>query len=870
MSCAAVSQRLPGGAVPDHYSLTFAINFPSNSFEGDETIDLHLTKPGNSITLNALEIDFHEVTVTAAGLTQTAKVSLDDKSEMATFTVGKPLPEGPANVHIKYTGHLNNKMRGLYQSTSNGRKYAVTQMEPTDARIAFPNFDEPAYKATFDITVIVDKGDTAISNGEVLSDQPGPGAQHTIKFATSPKMSSYLVALTVGDWKCAHDQVDGIKLGVCTVPGKEQLTPFAMAATKAILHYYNDYYGIKYPLPKLDEIAAPDFNGAMENWGAIIYRESALLLDEKAASLVSKKGVTRVIAHEVAHQWFGDLVTAAWWDDIWLNEGFATWMTPHPIEAWKPDWLVSQDVVDDTSDALTTDGIQNTRPIHQQAEIRGEIDSLFDGIAYGKTGAVLHMLESYLGAETFRAGVNLYLKEHAYGNATAADFWSAMARSSKKPVDEIMPTFVMQAGEPYVGVTTSCEGGNTKLVFSQKRYFNTPAAFQAPNEQKWQVPVCARGIEDARGQNLCFLLTEKQQQFNLKGCPKFVFPNAGALGYYRYDYDSRTLPALGKAAEQKLSPEERISLVRNEWALVRSGQHGVGEYLALGDQFKNTPGYILLESFFAQLEFVNDKLADPADRPAFHAWLRQSFSPLLQQLGYAGRPDDTPEQKLKRGVLFLGLGNVADDPEVIAQANVLVQQYMKDPASVDGTLARAVVWVAARHGNADLYAQYRAQLQKQLSPEVYYRFFYNLAEFPDPALARQTVAWSLTPEVRSQDLYILQRIAGNTQTQEVGWDFIRQHYDEISKKSGGGVGGMYIFIGTAEGFCDARKRDEVERFFQQHPMPGTEQKQREAIESITNCIALRDQQQAKLSAWLKHNEAGGTTATGASASTATH
>jgi aminopeptidase N len=870
VSCAATAQRLPGGAVPDHYSLTFAINFSTNGFEGDETIDLRLTKPANSITLNALEIDFHEVTVTAAGQTQTAKVSLDDKREMATFTVDKALPEGPAKVHIKYTGHLNDKLRGLYLSTNNGRKYAVSQMEATDARVAFPSFDEPAYKATFDITAIVDKGDTAISNGEIISDKQGPGDQHTIRFSKSPRMSSYLVALTVGDWKCAHDEVDGIKLGVCTVPGKEQLTPFALAATKAILHYYNDYYGIKYPLPKLDQIAVPDFQaGAMENWGAIVYRETALLIDDKTASEGSKKGVTDDIAHEVAHQWFGDLVTAAWWDDIWLNEGFATWMTPHPVEAWKPDWLVSQDVVNGTMDALSTDGVQNTRPIHQEAEMREEIDGLFDGIAYGKTAAVLHMLESYLGPDTFRAGVNLYLKEHAYGNATAADFWSAMARSSHKPVDQIMPTFVMQAGEPYVGVTATCENGNTTLALSQKRYFNTTAAFQAPNEQKWQIPVCASAIGDASGQKQCVLLTERQQGFNLKSCSKFVFPNAGALGYYRYEYDSHALQALGTTAEQQLSPEERISLVRNEWALMRIGQHNVGDYLALGDQFKNTPGYVLLETFFDYLDFVNDRLTNPADRPELHAWIRRSFSPLLQQLGYASRPDDTYEQKQKRAVLFYGLGNVADDPEVIAQANVLAQEYMKDPASVDGTLARAAVRVAARHGNAELYAQYKAQLDKPLSPEWHSRFLYDLDEFPDPALAQQTLAWTLTPEVRAQDLSILSEIVGNPYTREVGWNFMQQHYDEISKKSGGGLGGMYVFFAAASNFCDAKKRDKVEQFFQQHPMPGTERNQKEAIESITSCIALREQQQSKLSAWLKQNEAGGTTAAGGSAARST-
>ena len=292
--CTALAQRLPGGATPEHYTLSFNINFSNNSFEGDETIELKLAKPSKTITLNAVEIDFHDVTVTAGGQTQTAKVSTDEKNEMATFTVDNELPAGAATVHIKYTGHLNDKLRGLYLSTYNGRKYAVSQMEATDARVAFPSFDEPSYKATFDITAIVDKGDTAISNNEIVSDTPGPGDKHTIKFATSPKMSSYLVALTVGDWKCAHDEVDGIKLGVCTVPGKENLTHFPLEATKAILHYYNNYYGIKYPLAKLDQIAVPDFQaGAMENWGAIIYRETALLIDDKNRFVRSQERSSR-------------------------------------------------------------------------------------------------------------------------------------------------------------------------------------------------------------------------------------------------------------------------------------------------------------------------------------------------------------------------------------------------------------------------------------------------------------------------------------------------------------------------------------------------------------------------------------------------
>ena len=852
---AAMAQRLPGGASPDHYALTVNMNFTNNSYDGDETIDLTLSKPSNTITLNAVDIDFHEVMVTAGGQTQTAKVSGDEKNETATFTVDNQLPAGPAKVHIRFTGHLNDKLRGFYLSTYKGRKYEVSQMEATDAREAFPCFDEPAYKATFDITAIVDKGDTAISNGMIVSDTPGPGDKHTIKFSPSPKMSSYLVALTVGDWKCASDEVDGIKLNVCTVPGRENMTRFPLDATKAILHYYNTYYAIKYPLPKLDQIAVPDFGaGAMENWGAIIYRETALLIDEKTASVNSKQGVSDTIAHEVAHQWFGDLVTMKWWDDIWLNEGFATWMTPHPIAKWQPEWMVGQNVVSNTGDSLSGDSVQNTRPIHQAAETRAEIESLFDGIAYGKTAAVLHMLEAYLGPETFRAGVNLYLKEHAYGNATASDFWDAMTRSSKQPVDKIMPTFVMQPGAPFVDVQAKCEGGNTVLNMSQKRYFKTPETFNQPNDQIWQIPVCAKGVnETSAGKQECFLLTQRQQQFTLKGCSKFVFPDAGALGYYRFNYDPAGLHSLGGAVDRVLTPEERIALLDNEWALMRIGRHTVGDYLALGDQFKNTPGSDLLDSFAGRLELINDYIVTDADRPQFQAWLRNSFSPMLQQLGYSARPSDTPEQKQKRSILFRALGNVGQDPAVIEQARTLIQEYMKDPTSVDPTLAGAVVVVAARHGDAELYQQYKAQLKTAKTPQLYYRFFYGMAEFPQPALTQRTLDSTLTSEVRGQDMFILNDMLSNPASQNVTWDFMQKNSSEIIKKAGGGAEGFGLFLYGAKNFCSEQKAVEVKQFFDQHPLPGTERNQREVLEGINGCAQLRSQEQTKLAAWLKQN-----------------
>ena len=367
------------------------------------------------MVLNSLEIDFQEAGVTSGGATQVAKVAFDKEKETATLSLEKPLPPGPATIHIRYTGILNDELRGFYLSKANGRKYAVTQFEATDARRAFPSFDEPAYKATFDISVVADKGDIAISNGKIVSDTPGPtNGKHTITFSTTPKMSSYLVALAVGDFEYVEGSADGIPIRVWATPGKKEMGNYALQVAQQCMHYFNNYFGIKYPFEKLDLIGLPDFGaGAMENTAAITFRDALLLMNEKNAPAWAYKEIGSVISHEMAHQWFGDLVTMEWWDDIWLNEGFATWMESKPLEAWKPDWHMELDDVLEAGNALNVDSLQNTRPIHQAAETPAQIQELFDGIAYDKTAAVLRMLESYLGPEAFRCPAGCFLRRRS-------------------------------------------------------------------------------------------------------------------------------------------------------------------------------------------------------------------------------------------------------------------------------------------------------------------------------------------------------------------------------------------------------------------------------------------------------------------------
>jgi aminopeptidase N len=527
VSTFASAQRLPQVARPEHYSLQLTPNLKDAIFSGSETIDLVLAQPVEAITLNAAEIEFQSVTANVAGRELKATVTTDPGKEQATFAFPRTLPAGKLALKIEYTGILNNDLRGFYLSKTAKRNYAVTQFEATDARRAFPSFDEPAFKATFDIQLTVDKGDTVISNTNVISDTPGPVlGEHTVKFATTPRMSTYLVAFLVGDFQCVSGQSDGVPIRACATPDQVEMGRFAVKAAEFTLHYYDTYFGIKYPMPKLDMIAIPDFEaGAMENFGAITYRETALLIDEKTASLATKKLVAMVVAHEMAHQWFGDMVTMEWWNNIWLNEGFADWMENKPTAAWKPEWKIPEDVAKDVDATLNLDARRTTRTIRAEANTPDEINEMFDGITYNKGGAVIGMVENYLGEETFRQGVHNYLAAHMYGNSTAEDFWGAQTAVSHKPVDKIMESLIAQPGVPGLTFGALRDG---KVQVSQRRFFLSPSMRDTSGE-RWTLPVC---FKNPAGMDDCQVLSKDKQTFATPSADVF-YPDANGKGYYR-------------------------------------------------------------------------------------------------------------------------------------------------------------------------------------------------------------------------------------------------------------------------------------------------------------------------------------------------
>ena len=848
VASSASAQRLPADVTPIHYDITVAPDLAAAKFTGEETIRVRLAKPSASIVLNAAEIGFREVSISAAGKTQTAKVAVDGKREQAAFHVAEPIPAGEAEIAIRYDGILNDDLRGLYLSRANNRRYAVTQLEATDARRMFPSFDEPAFKATFALTAIIDKADRAISNGAIVSDTPGPGpARHTVKFETTPRMSTYLVALTVGDFECREGAADGIPVRICATPDKKHLTGFALEAARQQVEYYNRYYSVRYPFKKLDVVAVPDFAaGAMENTAAIFYRETLLLADENASVSV-RKDIAKVLAHEIAHQWFGNIVTMQWWDDIWLNEGFANWMMSKPVKAWRPDWHLELDEVADNHAAMGLDALRSTRPIRAKASTPAEIAELFDPIAYEKGAAVIRMVEAWLGEEPFRQGVNAYIEKFQYSNARAEDFWTTLTTVTGKPVDRVMQTFVDRPGLPLISIDVKCGGDAAIAVLSQSRYARDPQAAAPAAVRPWEIPVC---LKTDAGETACDVLHEKQEPLRLKSCPSWVMGNAGARGYYRVAASPAAVRKLA-ADIARISPAERMVVVSDELALVRAARHDVGTLLDLVSGFGGERAVDVVKTVASVVVAVDEELATRTTRAAYRAWVAKLFAPALADVGLTPRNADPDETKALRSTLVSLLGRTARDPQVLSRARELVLQELDKPGSIEPTLRAVVVDLGAIEGDAALYDRYLARSKAATSPEERYQFLYALTSFSDPALVRRTIDLALSEEVRSQDAkYVIAQMLRNPDGRDLAWDLVRARWGDIQKRTGEFVGNTVI-VGALSSFCDAATAAEVRAFFAKNKVPDAERTLQQSLERIGSCARLQQAQAGKLAAWLK-------------------
>ena len=848
LSAAPVTaQRLSGGVVPEHYTLWFAPDLEKETFRGRQSIDVVLTEPTTEITLHAAELEFGAVTISSGGRTQTARVTIDPKTETATFTVPQPIAEGRATIQATYTGLLNDKLRGFYISKANGRKYAVTQLEATDARRAFPSFDEPAYKATFDISLMVDAADTVISNGRQISDVAGPEpGTHTLTFARTPKMSTYLAAMIVGDFVCREGASDGTPIRVCSTPDKRGLTAFALEAAQQQLAFFNDYFGITYAFGKLDIVAVPDFSaGAMENAGAITFRERLLLVDPANSSLEVRKRVASILSHEIAHQWFGNLVTMKWWDDIWLNEGFATWAAGKPVAVWRPEWRVELADAAASQGALAIDAMRSTRAVRMRVDTPAEINEVFDGIAYEKTAAVLRMIEAYVGAEPFRRGVASYLKRFAYANAAGEDFWNEVAAVTGKPVDRILRSFVDQEGAPVLSVRTSCDGASTREMDVQmERFVGIPGA--APSPGTWTLPACFKTQE---GQPRCEVIDRARQTIRASSCQP-SFANADSRGYYFSDYTPEAVRAL--ATSGGLAPVERLRLLGDEWWMVRAGRHDIDAYLAAVAAFASDDTNAVLDAIADRLTMIGEDLVTAADRPRYESWIRARFGAQLAALGLPGDPRDSDERQSRRATLLALVGHAGNDAGIQKHSRQLATEYLKDPESLSGTLAPTVLRVSAFAGNRALYDQYINQLGRLGSqPELYYRIFGALPWFRDPALTRRTLEFALSPAVRTQDTATLIGILmARPWSQDMAWEFTRANWPTIVQK----LGEFQAIPAIAESLgalCSSARAREVRTFFDKNPVPSSQRAIAQAVERIETCVALVERQRQPLADWMR-------------------
>ena len=846
LSLSAEAQRLPQTVKPEHYTLTLAPDLQTATFSGEESIDVILKQPLDAITLNSAEINFRSVTTTLAGKSLTAKVSEDAQKQQATFDFGQQLPAGPLTLHIRYTGLLNNELRGFYLSKTARRNYAVTQFESTDARRAFPSFDEPAMKATFAVTLIVDKGDTAISNTNIIRDAPAPGGKHAITFATTPKMSTYLLAFLVGDFQCLSGSSDGVPIRACATPDQVQYGAFALSAAEYVLHYYNNYFGIKYPMPKLDMIAIPDFEaGAMENFGAITYRESDFLVDPKNASVGALRRVGIVVAHEMAHQWFGDMVTLAWWDNTWLNEGFANWMEAKPIAAWKPEWNMTQEVANDLQGTLDLDARRTTRTIRAKAETPDEINEMFDGISYGKAGGMIDMVENYLGKETFRQGVHKYLQAHMYDNATAEDFWNTEAEVSHKPVDKIMDSLVSLPGVPFL-TFDAVQGAS--LPVQQSRFF-LDSTVKTSTAQSWTLPICFKtGSAGTKESEHCEVLSPSQSSISAPSAP-LLYANAEGKGYYRSLYPEDTQHQLVAHMESDLASEERIAVLGDQWAMVHSGRTSIAGYLDAATAIRNDSSPEVLEQAVAALNTIDTQIAStPEERTQFSAWIRAQFAPAWKALG-PPQPSDSPAKRELRAELLTVVADQGRDPEAIAEAKSLTTRSLADPGSVDPTLANAALFAAARNGDSTLFDQLVKLSTDSESAQVRANALRALERFRDPALERRALDFAASGKVRNQDAAGFFTVElHNRDTQDLAWQYVQDNWPKVSAQFTTFTGAE--LVGGTGGFCSAERSEQVSQFFATHKVAASERALARAKNQIQDCITLRQTQGVNFKSWL--------------------
>ncbi len=842
--------RLPASIRPTRYQAELRLDLERKTFEGSETIDLSLDRPASEIVLHGVNLEVAKASCRAGGREQ-GSLAVEPVAESGTlvFRFSEPIPAGGATLAVRWTGAFCAGLRGLYQSGD----LAVTQFEAADARQVFPCFDEPSFKAPWTLTLDVPKGVAVLANSLPAEETDG-GARRRIRFNETPPLATYLVALACGKLAATPEtQVRGAPVRTWAVPDKVKLATFGQAVAAEVLPRLEDYFGLPYAFGKLDQVAVPDFEaGAMENAGLITYREILLLVDPDTASLAQKKRVAEVITHELAHQWFGNWVTMSWWDDLWLNEAFATWMAFKIVDGWRPDWRLWLEFDAAKASALQLDALRSTHPIRAEVKNAAEAGESFDAITYEKGGAVLRMIESYLGEAPFREGIRAYMRRHAKGNAVANDLWSALAESSRQPVVELANAWIGQAGYPVVKV----ERTGAQLHLSQSRFFSAPGEDQDPASGRWPVPMVLRYRDAAGVKDHRFLLNGESADLKLpaEGEVAWVCANAGATGFYRVNYDRAGVDGLAGQLPA-LAPAERVGFVSDEWALVRAGNRAISDFLDLGTKFKAEEDYAVLDELGGRLGSIEYRLVSDADRPRFQAAVAKRFGPQLAAVGWDPRPQEADGTRLRRASVLRILGLTAREPAVVAEAEARVERLLAGDSSVlEPNLYDAAVTMAARGGDLKRFERYLRRYQTEADPAFKRRFLWGLAAFEAAAPAERAQELAFT-EVPLQDLSsFINLLLSNRTTRETFWKKLRDRWDELAARLSGAPMLFRRVIEAMGNLTERRHLTEVEAFLAAHPIDAAAQATAQTLERLRQDVALRERTLEPISKWLDQQE----------------
>ena len=846
--------KLPKDVVPTDYAVRIVPDIDKLTFAGTETVKLNVRRHVRQLVLNALELKIEAASIDGNELPRSA-IKIDTKNELLTLALPSELPTGEHTLALRFAGIINQQGQGLfymrYQEQGTGARKIMlgSQFEATDARRFFPCWDEPVFRARFQLTAVLPENWLAVSNMPVESEDKIAGGKE-VRFAATPPMSSYLNVFVAGELESIESRSGPTQLRVIATKGKAEMGRYALEATGQILRYYNDYFGVAYPLPKLDQIALPGgFGGAMENWGGITYYESKLLFDPKSSSEETKQDIYEVLAHEMAHQWFGDLVTMAWWDNLWLNEGFASWMGSKCTAHFNPQWEVWQrrEFPRDPSRragiakeaAMEGDARSTTHPIQQPVATEAEANSAFDDITYKKGQSFLRMLESFLGDDVFREGIRDYMAAHAYLNTTTADLWNALSDASGKPIGEIAAGWTEQPGFPVVKVKRE-QGSNVSLT--QERF--TVNFTNAP-PLEWKIPLIYAVVGETPA---TLLMTRKLDSIHNIPPDRALKLNVNGAGNYRVEYDDASWKLL-LGALKNLGVEDRVNLLSDAWGLVQANRASIGLYFELVEKLPASTELAEREQIIHVLDFINRLLSGSSEQEKFQRYARSLLRPTFDVVGWETKPDEKAATANLRASLITALGNL-NDPKVVVNCRERFKAFLTNPKSLAPDLRPAVFSVVGRYADELTWNELHELGLKTTSVEEKQNYYDALASAIDSKLVKKSLPIALTDELpTSRAVFLVLRVARESGHSDIAWDFARANMKALLAKNDA-LGANTYAPSLFTFFSDGSRAQELRTYAKNNLPAASAQEVLKALDEIRFRSEFKKRLAPQLDAWI--------------------